>query len=107
MVTKQSASPLRILPQASAGEQSRIAVLGASGYTGAEVARLLALHPNFKITVLTGETQAGKVPPSSAPERISRALLKKLEVLYNLFEANIDLFRYPTAVRRAILYSSF
>jgi N-acetyl-gamma-glutamyl-phosphate reductase len=36
-------------------------VLGASGYTGEEVVRLLALHPSFSVTVLTGETQAGKV----------------------------------------------
>ena len=41
--------------------KARIAVLGASGYTGEEVVRLLALHPNFEVTVLTGETQAGKV----------------------------------------------
>ena len=39
----------------------RIAVLGASGYTGEEVVRLLALHPSFKATALTGESQAGKV----------------------------------------------
>ena len=38
-----------------------MAVLGASGYTGAEVVRLSALHPHIKITALTGEKQAGKV----------------------------------------------
>jgi len=38
-----------------------VAVLGASGYTGAEVVRLSALHPNITITALTGEKQAGKV----------------------------------------------
>ena len=48
-------------PQAGAGEQVRVAVLGASGYTGEEVVRLLALHPNFKVTTLTGDRQAGKV----------------------------------------------
>ncbi|KAI7844703.1 hypothetical protein COHA_001791 [Chlorella ohadii] len=46
--------------QAGAGEQVRVAVLGASGYTGEEVVRLLALHPNFKVTTLTGDRQAGK-----------------------------------------------
>lgn len=35
-------------------------MLGASGYTGEEVVRLLALHPHFKVTALTGERQAGK-----------------------------------------------
>lgn len=45
--------------------QHRIAVLGASGYTGEEVVRLLALHPNFNVAALTGETQAGKVTVTS------------------------------------------
>ncbi len=42
-------------------EQVRVAVLGASGYTGEEVVRLLSLHPTFKVTALTGDRQAGKV----------------------------------------------
>jgi hypothetical protein len=46
---------------AAAGAKVRVAVLGASGYTGEEVVRLLALHPTFKITTLTGDRQAGKV----------------------------------------------
>lgn len=36
------------------------AILGASGYTGAELLRLLHGHPRFRITALTGESQAGK-----------------------------------------------
>jgi len=36
-----------------------IAVLGASGYTGAEVVRLLALHPHFNVATLTGDSKAG------------------------------------------------
>lgn len=37
-----------------------IAILGASGYTGAELIRILGGHPHANITVLTGESQAGK-----------------------------------------------
>lgn len=47
--------------QAGKGETARVAVLGASGYTGAEVVRLAALHPGIRVTALTGEKQAGKV----------------------------------------------
>lgn len=36
-------------------------MLGASGYTGEEVVRLLAQHPSFAVTALTGESNAGKV----------------------------------------------
>jgi N-acetyl-gamma-glutamyl-phosphate reductase len=38
----------------------RIAILGASGYSGADLVRLLALHPAARITALTGERYAGK-----------------------------------------------
>ena len=37
-----------------------IAILGASGYTGAELLRLLAHHPGARIKALTGDSQAGK-----------------------------------------------
>jgi len=37
-----------------------IAILGASGYTGAELIRILLQHPQAKIRVLSGESQAGK-----------------------------------------------
>lgn len=35
-------------------------ILGASGYTGAELVRLLSGHPYVRIKALTAETQAGK-----------------------------------------------
>lgn len=37
----------------------KIAILGASGYTGAELVRLIALHPNMEIAALSGERKAG------------------------------------------------
>ena len=37
-----------------------IAIIGASGYTGAELIRLLLNHPNANIVALTGDSQAGK-----------------------------------------------
>ena len=37
----------------------RIGVIGASGYTGAELLRLCAQHPHFELVVATGDTQAG------------------------------------------------
>ncbi len=38
----------------------RIGIVGASGYTGAELMRLCADHPGFDVAVATGETQAGR-----------------------------------------------
>ncbi|MCV6824163.1 MULTISPECIES: N-acetyl-gamma-glutamyl-phosphate reductase [Halocynthiibacter] len=37
-----------------------IAILGASGYTGAELVRLIASHPSMKITALTASRKAGQ-----------------------------------------------
>ncbi len=36
-----------------------VAILGASGYTGAELVRLIATHPNLHIVALSGERKAG------------------------------------------------
>lgn len=61
----------------------RTAILGASGYTGAELLRLLQHHPRFAITALTGESQAGKPMHSVYPHLRNRnlpALVKHTEV---------------------------
>ena len=43
-----------------AAEKIRIGVIGASGYTGADLVRLAARHPGVDIAVLTANTHAGK-----------------------------------------------
>jgi N-acetyl-gamma-glutamyl-phosphate reductase len=40
--------------------KARIGVLGASGYTGAELVRMLLRHPRAEIALLTAERSAGK-----------------------------------------------
>lgn len=51
--------------------KARIAILGASGYTGAELVRLLARHPRVEIVALTADRKAGQsmaeVFPQFAP----------------------------------------
>jgi N-acetyl-gamma-glutamyl-phosphate reductase len=52
----------------------QIGILGASGYTGAELLRLLRYHPQAEIAALTADRQAGKpiaaVFPHLAAERL-------------------------------------
>jgi N-acetyl-gamma-glutamyl-phosphate reductase len=58
-------------------------ILGASGYTGAELLRLLQNHPAFKIVALTGDSQAGKPIEAVYPHLRNRklpALVKHTEV---------------------------
>lgn len=38
----------------------KIAILGASGYTGAELVRLIASHPNLEVAALSGNSKAGQ-----------------------------------------------
>lgn len=38
----------------------KIAILGASGYTGAELVRLIATHPNLEIAALAANSKAGQ-----------------------------------------------
>ena len=53
------------------GNKAKIGVLGASGYTGAELLRLLIRHPRVEIALLTADRRAGKpmaeVFPQFAP----------------------------------------
>jgi N-acetyl-gamma-glutamyl-phosphate reductase len=37
----------------------RVGIIGASGFTGAELLRLVAGHPDFEVVVATGDSQAG------------------------------------------------
>ena len=43
-----------------ASNKLRVAILGASGYTGAELVRLLSRHPHVAFVALTADRQAGK-----------------------------------------------
>lgn len=61
----------------------RTAILGASGYTGAELLRLLKNHPAFRIAALTGDSQAGKPMEAVYPHLRGQnlpALVKHTEV---------------------------
>src|SRR5690242_7682953 len=37
----------------------RVGIIGASGFTGAELLRLIAGHPDLELVVATGDSQAG------------------------------------------------
>jgi N-acetyl-gamma-glutamyl-phosphate reductase len=47
-----------------------VAILGASGYTGAELVRLLAGHPKFRINALTADRKAGQSMAEVFPQFI-------------------------------------
>jgi N-acetyl-gamma-glutamyl-phosphate reductase len=48
--------------------KAKVGVLGASGYTGAELVRLLLRHPGVEIALLTAERRAGKAMAEVFPQ---------------------------------------
>lgn len=71
----------------------KVGIVGASGFTGAELMRLLAAHHGFEVAVVTGDTQSGArvadVYPSLAPaygettfETYEPGLVENLDVVF-------------------------
>src|SRR6266568_2740004 len=67
---------------AESAKKTRIAVLGASGYTGAELLRLLIRHPRVEIVLLTADRRAGQsigdVFPQFSPYALPHATTQKV-----------------------------
>jgi N-acetyl-gamma-glutamyl-phosphate reductase len=59
----------------------RIAILGASGYTGAELVRLIATHPGMEIAALSGDRKAGMAMAGVFPflAHLQLPVLQKIE----------------------------
>jgi N-acetyl-gamma-glutamyl-phosphate reductase len=71
----------------------RVGIIGASGYTGAELLRLCAQHPDFEVVYATGDSQAGSLASVLYPSLAARypdlvfqefdpALAEELDVVF-------------------------
>ncbi len=60
-----------------------IAILGASGYTGAELVRLISTHPDMRIVALSGDRKAGQEYGSVFPHlrHLDLPVLQKIEAI--------------------------
>jgi N-acetyl-gamma-glutamyl-phosphate reductase len=67
-----------------------IAILGASGYTGAELVRLLATHPTFRITALSADRKAG-LPMAEVFPFLRHLSLPTLQKIDEIDFSQIDL----------------
>ncbi len=68
----------------------RIAILGASGYTGAELVRLIATHPSMRIVALSADRKAGMSMAEVFPF-LRHLDLPKLVKIDEIDFANVDL----------------
>ena len=64
----------------------KIGIIGASGYTGAELIRLIETHPKMEVMALVGNTKAG----SSMADIFSHLSHTKLPNLTNFEETNFE-----------------
>jgi N-acetyl-gamma-glutamyl-phosphate reductase len=72
------------------GAEAKIGVLGASGYTGSELVRLLLRHPHVEIALLTADRRAGQAMRQVFPQ-FSPFDLPKLQSIEGLDWANAGL----------------
>jgi N-acetyl-gamma-glutamyl-phosphate reductase len=75
---------------ASKANTIRTAILGASGYTGAELVRLLLHHPSVEIRALTADRNAGNEYGAVFPHLGGRGLPKLIKIA-DVDYSNIDL----------------
>lgn len=68
----------------------KIAILGASGYTGAELVRLISTHPSMKITALGANSKAGQTMAQVFPH-LRHLALPDLVKIDQIDFADIDL----------------
>ena len=61
-------------------KKAKIGVLGASGYTGAELVRLLLCHPRVEIVLLTADRKAGQEVGAVFPQFAHCALPKLVAI---------------------------
>ncbi|MGB8623458.1 MAG: N-acetyl-gamma-glutamyl-phosphate reductase [Paracoccaceae bacterium] len=82
----------------------KIAILGASGYTGAELVRLIATHPSMEIVALSGERKAGQSMASVFPH-LRHLALPDLVKIEEIDFAGVDLVfcALPHATSQAVI----
>ena len=82
----------------------KIAILGASGYTGAELVRLISSHPEMEIVALSGERKAGMEMRDVFPH-LRHLDLPKLVKIDQIDFATVDLCfcALPHATSQAVI----
>jgi N-acetyl-gamma-glutamyl-phosphate reductase len=81
-----------------------VAILGASGYTGAELVRLIATHPGFEVRALSADRKAGMEMAEVFPHLRHMALprLQKIDEL-DLGAIDICFCALPHATSQAVI----
>ncbi|MEL5876756.1 N-acetyl-gamma-glutamyl-phosphate reductase [Cereibacter sphaeroides] len=81
-----------------------IAILGASGYTGAELVRLIATHPSMRIVALSGDRKAGLAMSEVFPflRHLDLPRLQKIEEI-DFSRVDLAFCALPHATSQAVI----
>lgn len=84
----------------------RIAILGASGYTGAELVRLIATHPGMRIVALSADRKAGMTMAEVFPflRHLDLPKLVKIEEI-DFDQVDLCFCALPHATTQAVIKS--
>ncbi len=84
----------------------RIAILGASGYTGAELVRIIATHPSMRIVALSGDRKAGMAMAEVFPHlrHLALPLVQKIEDI-DFSGVDLAFCALPHATSQAVIAS--
>jgi N-acetyl-gamma-glutamyl-phosphate reductase len=82
----------------------KIAILGASGYTGAELVRLIATHPMMEITALSADRKAGMTMADVFPflRHLDLPILQKIEDI-DFTSVDLAFCALPHATSQAVI----
>ncbi len=82
-----------------------IAILGASGYTGAELVRLIATHPSLNIVVLSADRRAGMAMDEVFPHlrHLDLPVLRKIEDI-DFGDIDLCFCALPHATSQAVIH---
>jgi len=81
-----------------------VAILGASGYTGAELVRLIATHPGLNIVALSGNSKAGMAMADVFPHlrHLDLPVLTTIEEM-DLSQVDLAFCALPHATSQAVI----
>ena len=81
-----------------------IAILGASGYTGAELVRLIATHPSFRIVALSADRKAGLPMAEVFPflRHLDLPILQKIDEI-DFSKVDLAFCALPHATTQAVV----
>ena len=90
-------------------QEYNVAILGASGYTGGELIRILVNHPNVKISYITAEKHAGKKVSEVFPhlKGIFDLKLEKLDPAEVPGDIDIVFAALPHGTSAVVLYELY